>query len=179
MASVFLLGKNNRCPPMLRTIFAPRFSCPHGNPQRLFFRRRCPTRPHGARRPPSRIGLCCRESPEAAWAPLHSAMRAAEHANGWFAWSEVKHAAEVWVDALAPKQRSARRIEGQASVAQPQAGHRDGRQHSVCRAARFDLRRVSGHRVKAKPSRDDAHLTATLSKAGPWCIPALANRWKW
>lgn len=119
------------------------------------------------------------ESPEAAWAPLHSAMRAAEHANGWFAWSEVKHAAEVWVDALAPEAVEVwlGGLEGQASVAQPQAlgivmaGNIPfvGLHDLICGV-------VSGHRVKAKPSRDDAHLTATLLQGWSVVCPGIGEQ---
>ena len=121
------------------------------------------------------------DAPEAAWAPLHAAMRAAEHANGWFAWSEVEHAAQVWCAALAPGAVDAwlDGLDGSEGEAQPQtlgivmAGNIPfvGLHDLICGV-------VSGHRVRVKPSRDDARLTAMLLQGWSAVCPGIGEQVK-
>ena len=119
------------------------------------------------------------DTPDAAWERLHAAMRAAEHANGWFSLSEVRHAAEVWVDALDTDAVDAwiGGLTGEAAPGAPQtlgmvmAGNIPfvGLHDLICGV-------VSGHRVHAKPSRDDAGLMAALVQGWAAAYPGIGEQ---
>lgn len=120
------------------------------------------------------------DDPGAPWAPLHGAMRTAHHHNGWFAWSEVKHAAEVWCEALKPEAVNdwlAEWSERQGGDATPQvvgivmAGNIPfvGLHDLICAV-------VSGHLVRVKPSSEDAQLTPALLTGWSQACPGVGEQ---
>ena len=119
------------------------------------------------------------DTPSPAWAPLKAAMASAEHANGWFAPSEVQHAAETWCAVLEPAAVEAW-LDG-LSIPQGEmqpvtvglvlAGNIPfvGVHDILCCV-------VSGHRVRVKPSRDDARLTEALLKGWAEVCPGIGEQ---
>ena len=118
-------------------------------------------------------------TPLEAWAPLHAAMRAAEHHNGWFSLSEVRHAAEVWSDAL-----QAEAVEAWLSGLTEESGSDQPQTLGIVMAGNIPFVGlhdlicgvVSGHRVHAKPSRDDAGLIAALIQGWAKVCPGIGEQ---
>jgi hypothetical protein len=110
------------------------------------------------------------------WEALGQAMDKAEHGNGWFSPTEVRHAATVWSRALAPEavERWLESMSVPSNDRQPvtvgivMAGNIPfvGLHDLLCAV-------VSGHQVKVKPSRDDAGLTAALIGCWAQACPGL------
>jgi hypothetical protein len=119
------------------------------------------------------------DAPSASWAPLHAAMASAEHANGWFAPSEVRHAAETWCTALEDEAieswlEGLTVPEGEAqpvTVGLVLAGNIPfvGVHDLLCAV-------VSCHRVRVKPSRDDARLTEALIQGWAAACPGIGEQ---
>ena len=119
------------------------------------------------------------EAPSEAWAPLHAAMASAEHANGWFAPREVRHAAETWCSALAES-----KVENWLNGLSIPEGKRSPVTLGLVLAGNIPFVGVhdilcgvvSGHRVRVKPSRDDARLTEALLAGWSAVCPGIGEQ---
>jgi len=119
------------------------------------------------------------EAPSEAWAPLHAAMASAEHANGWFAPSEVRHAAETWCSALGERE-----VEAWLNGLAIPEGKRSPVTLGLVLAGNIPFVGVhdilcgvvSGHRIRVKPSRDDARLTEALLEGWSAVCPGIGEQ---